>query len=572
MKRDDFGNVAPWILGLVLLISASAGPVFSQDDESTAEEAYVESVDVTVVNVDVYVTDKKGNPITGLTPDDFEVLEDKRPVAITNFYEVRERQRVGPDGISIAPPQEIATLDPLMPTVPKFQSAEQQLNLIVYIDNFNIKPFNRNRVFRRLRGFLREHVKAEDRVMLVTYDRSLHVRQTFTNKPSLINSQLFEIETHSGHGVHHESERRRVYDHIQSSQDVVDAMQQLRPHVESMFNDLQFTITALDDLVESMAGLAGRKALLYVSDGLPMKPGEDLFYMVQQKFHYSQIMTELMQYDASRDFRRLGDRANANRVTFYTIDAGGLRVLTAGTVEMAEAGDAGMSSFVDTIFVQNIQESLKFLADMTGGVAIVNTNDVGKDLERIATDLSTYYSIGYTPAHQGDGRLHRIAVKVKGRKGLRVRHRTSYRDKSIGTQMVDGTLSALRYGFEQNPMGLLIEVGTPTARDDGLYLVPVKVAIPLQSVVLLPRSDFFYGRTQLYFGAIDGEDAVSEVSDLELPIQIPKEQMEAAAKMYYPYETSLLMRSGAHQVAIGVRDVLGAKSSYVTKTFYVGRR
>jgi VWFA-related protein len=567
--RKQIAELHPWILGLALiLVVSSVVPVLSQE-EAPEDEVYVESVDVTVVNVDVFVTDKKGNPITDLTADDFEVMEDKRPVAITNFYEVQGRKRVSEMRTPGMDPVEVPTTADL-PTVPLLQSADQQLNLIVYIDNFNIKPFNRNRVFRRLREFLRENVTPDDRVMLVTYDRTLKVPQPFTNRASLINSALFELEDHSGHGVHRENERRRIYDLITSSDDVGDALMQLRPHVESEFNDLQFTITAMDDLVESMAGLSGRKALLYVSDGLPMKAGEDLFYMVQQKFHYSSVMTEMMNFDASRDFRRLGDRANANRVTFYAIDAGGLRTLSSSSVEVAEAGDPGMSTFVDSIYVQNIQSPIRFLADMTGGVAIINTNDVGDDLEKIATDLTTYYSLGYTPAHRGDGRLHRIQVKVKGRKGLRVRHRTSYRDKSIPTQMVDGTLSALRYGFEENSMGLILEVGSPQQRDDGLFMVPLKVGIPLQSVVLLPRSEYYYGRTQLFFGAIDEKDAVSEISDLELPIQIPLDKMETVAQMYFPYETSLLIRGGPHQVAIGVRDLLGAKSSYVKKSFYVG--
>jgi hypothetical protein len=113
-------------------------------------------------------------------------------------------------------------------------------------------------------------------------------------------------------------------------------------------------------------------------------------------------------------------------------------------------------------------------------------------------------------------------------------------------------------------------VGSPQQRDDGLFMVPLKIGIPLQSVVLLPRSEYFYGRTQLFFGAIDEKDAVSEISDLQVPIQIPLDQMDSVEQMYFPYETSLLIRGGPHEVAVGVRDLLGAKSSYVKKSFYVG--
>lgn len=558
------------IASLALIATLVAVPAWSQDEEQVGEDdTFFETVDVSVVNVDVYVTDKKGVPITGLTIDDFEVFEDKRPVAITNFYAVEGREPVIEAPVTAEAAEDAVPVPANMPTIPLFEE-QNQLSLIVYIDNFNIRPFNRNRVFRRLREFLRRSTTPEDRIMLVTYDRTLKVRQTFTNKSSLINSALFELEDHSGHGVHADSERLRVHRAITEADEVADALMQLRPWVESMYNDLSFTVGALNDIVDSLAGLAGRKALLYVSDGLAMKPGEEFFYLVQQKFHYTSVMTEMMNYDMSRDFRRLGNKANSNRVTFYTIDAGGLRTYSQSSVEMTDAGDPGMSTFVDSIYIQNLQEPLRFLAEVTGGFAIINTNDIGKDMHKLVSDMTTYYSIGYSPAHLGDGRLHKIEVKLKNGKGLRVRHRTSYRDKPISTQMADGTLSALRYGFETNSMGLMLEVGAATQRQDGLYVVPVKVGIPIDSLVMVPRSDHYYAKTRLYFGAIDEAEATSDVSDLALPIQIPQGQFEAAKGKVWPYTTSLLMRKGAHQIAVGLRDELGASTSFVKKTFFVG--
>ena len=554
------------LASLCLLLPATAQEQ-PAGDEDLGDEEFFESVDVRVVNVEVYVTDKKGTPILGLTADDFEVFEDKRPVQITNFYAVEDRRRLGEDGEPMRPAPTVPTLE--AGPVPLFDSS-QQLNLIVYIDNFNLRPFNRNRVFRRLRTFLRKELNENDRVMVVSYDRSLHMRQEFTTDMTLVNSALFEMEDISAHGVHADSERNRILQAIESAEDVGDAMIQVRPHAESLFNDLSFTVTAMDEMVDSLAGLAGRKALLYVSDGLPMKAAEDLFYMVQQKFHYTPVITEMMDFDASRMFRNLGNKANANGVTFYTIDAGGLRTYSSASVEVAEAGKAGMSSFVDTVYIQSIQEPLRFLADATGGRAIINTNDISDDLLKIAADFNSYYSIGYTPAHAGDGRLHRIEVKLKDKKGRRIRHRETYRDKSVGSRMVDATLATLRYGFEENAMGVLLEVGSPQPSPDGMYHVPVKVGLPLGKLTLVPRADHYYGRARLYFGAIDDKDGISEVNNLEVPIRIPTDRIDEAQGMYYPYETTLLMRGGPHQLAIGVRDELGAGASYVKKAFFVG--
>ena len=77
-----------------------------------------------------------------------------------------------------------------MPGLPALDQVEtpedQRLRLVIYIDNFNIHPFNRNRVMRELRVFLTQKLSRGDSVMLVSYDRSLKVRRNFTADPDLI--------------------------------------------------------------------------------------------------------------------------------------------------------------------------------------------------------------------------------------------------------------------------------------------------------------------------------------------------------------------------------------------------
>src|SRR3954464_4301260 len=151
-----------------------------------ADEPFVETVNVGVVNVDVYVTDKKGSPVTGLTKNDFQLLENDRPVEITNFYAVNAGKAVTPltsiETAATAP----APGAPAPAEMEKVQTPEdQRLRLIVYIDNYNLRPFNRNRVMRELRAFLGQNLGKDDLMMLATYDRELHIRHTFTSDSSL---------------------------------------------------------------------------------------------------------------------------------------------------------------------------------------------------------------------------------------------------------------------------------------------------------------------------------------------------------------------------------------------------
>jgi VWFA-related protein len=554
MKRRQ--NLTSLALLLVLCWPATAR---AQQEEEGGE--FFDTIDVNVVNVEVYVTDRRGQAISGLTREDFEIFEDGRPMTITNFYTMEAEEADAPRALPLEPG--VPGADRSMPT-----PDEQRLYLVVYIDNFNIRPFNRNRVFRRLREFLHSHVKADDRVMLVTYDRSFNVRVPFTSDPTLINSALFDVERMTGHGVHHDSDRRDVLDYIDNSESIGDALGRVRMHAGSLHNDLMFTIDAMRKMVDHLGGLPGRKALLYVSDGLPMVAGEDLFLAVHEKFQSSSGLLEAREYDASRRFHELAAQANTNRTTFYTIDAGGLRTHSSVSVERSQPG---LSTFIEAQYIHNLQAPLLRLAEATGGRAILNTNDVGAGLEEVGRELRSYYSLGYQPVRAGSGRYHRIEVKVKQR-GLRVRHREGYRDKSVEQRMEEGTLAALMFDEHTNPWGMEVSFGDAMARQGGHFLVPVRVRIPLDRVILLPQHDAHHrARLKLFLAAMDSDGDFSPVQSARIPIEIPDGEVDVARGKHWAYEVTLLMRRGPHRVAVGIRDELAAESAFVTGQLRVGQ-
>jgi VWFA-related protein len=536
---------------------------------------FFETIDVNVVNVDVYVTDKHGEPVLDLRQEDFELREDGRPMPITNFYAVTGGRPVAGTDLAVAPPEAAPpvggaaeTPEPL-PLVPE----EQRLHLVVYIDNFNIRPFNRNRVFRRLREFLNNELTPEDRVMLVTYDRSLHRRHPFTSDSQLISQALFELETLTGHAVHQDSERRDLLRSIAEAEDVNEVLWETRTFAESTYNDLNFTVDAMREIVDSLAGLPGRKALLYVSDGIAMKPGEEMFYALLQKFGETSAIATSHEFDASRLFEQLADQANAHRVSFYTLDAAGLRPPTSSSAEVAELAQAGFASFYDSTLINNLQAPLRVLAEKTGGQAILNQNDVGPALNRVARDFDTYYSLGFTPSHSGSGRLFDIEVRVVGRKDLVVRHRSSYRDKPVGTRMADGTMATLLYGEQRNGLGIEVALGGETAdvEERDLYLVTVVVHIPIASLTLIPRDEFHLGRAKVFFAAMDEGGGLSEVQEVPVDVRIPEAGLEEALAQQYAYEVQLRMRPGPHRLAVGVLDEVASEAAFVSRSFVVGK-
>lgn len=559
------------LLAALLALSGAASWAQEAPAGEEPDDFFFETVNVNLVNIEVHVTDKQGNPVTGLTKDDFIVEENKRPVEITNFYVIEKGRPKLPANVElperVEEPQVPGIEKPDIPYIPK----DQKLFLGVYVDNFNIRPFNRNRVFRDLRAFLNNQLGPNDEVMLVSYDRSLKIRHPFTNDPGVIARALVELEHLSGHGVHKDSDRRDLLEAIDEADDVGEVDWRVVQYAESLNNDTLFTLSALKEYVTSLGGLEGRKALLYVSDGLEFIQGEDMFQALNQKFHDSSGLTRMQDFNLHRKFADLTQLANTNRVSFYTIDAAGLRVSTAASADMVGIETPQLAGFVDSVYFSNLQASVQYLAEQTGGRALINRNRWADGLNQIARDFDTYYSLGYQPAHFGDGRYHEIKVRLKEkRKGVKLRYRKGYRDQPLMRRMEDRTTSTLMYGFEDNPLDLALRVGEGSADSDGHFVVPVAVMVPIGQLSLVPRETVHQGRIKLYFSAMDNEGRQSELQQVPLDIRIPVDEIEIAKEKAYIYTVSLQMRSGSHRLAVGVFDEIGATESFVSKTVNVG--
>ncbi len=550
---------------LAVLFLGASGTVSAQEDGGSAPEpsgVFFERTDVNVVNVEVYVVDRKGELVTGLGRDDFEVYEDGRPVEITNFYAMANGRPVGGGADGLEPLAGAATgaarrLEPI--PIPE----DQRLHLVIYVDNFHLRPADRNRVLRRMHRFLAEKLGAEDRVMVVSYDRSLHVRVPFTTDRQRVAAALDELQELSGIAVLRDAERRKTFEEIESSSSSFEALQHARSFAESTYTETSLTLRSLSDHVSALSGLVGRKAILHVSDGLPLRPGEDAFLYADDRFGDKLGRIEAYNYDLTERFRDIVTRANAGGVTFYTLDATGLRAHESISAEYGGTRQGGGTAFVDSVRSANLQAPLHILADDTGGRSITNTNAVEAGLERIAADFDNYYSLGYQAGHLGDGRYHKIKVKVR-RKGLEVRHRRGYRDKTVESRLTDGSVASLRFGFESNPLAATLAFGPSTPREGGHYLLPMQIRMPLAELTLAPVEDAYVGRVKVAVVVQDEHGNVSPIRHQEpLNVRIPKADVERARKQYFTYDLTLAVRRGSLGVAVGLHDEIGFQMSFV---------
>ena len=545
-------TVAKIALGLLLVPASLAA------QEPAPEESFAESIEVSVVNLDVFVTDRKGQPLTGLKREDFEVFEDGKPVEITNFY--------AESGTAVVPPRESAAA--AASTAPALRPPEQQLRLVVFVDDVNTAPAGRGRILDRLHDFLRSELRPGDQVMLVRYAHKLEIRREFTGDLARIDSDVAELRRQSSDLGSRDSTLETATEQIGEA---LEAMGGWDTSLESMFRSyseretqrLAAALDALGSVVGWLSGMPGRKAILYVSDGLPLVPGDDVWQWAairsgQQRsaFTAGKNISGLngVQYDATRRFRDLTAEASRNRVTIYPIEGG-------GTQEV-------QGTLIRELMVQNHQNGLRVLAQDTGGRAMLNVAEPLTALRLMSEDLTTYYSIGYQPQRPGDAQEHKIEVKVKV-KGAQVRHRQWYRDKPVGEAIAERTLAVMRFGPEDNPLGARLEIGTGKEQGDSV-LVPVRVKVPLAKLYLQPGEGKRSGRLRLYVVA-SGEGATTPVRQTKLvTLEVPESDVAAVSRKEYTHEIEIPLKKGTYALGVGIRDELAATTSYLRKEFVLG--
>ena len=517
---------------------------------------------VSVTNLDVVVTDGKGNRITGLKKEDFIVIEDNLEQLITNFSPIEQGKMLLP---AEEAPAAAAPAQPGAAPAPPPVASAPKTRIVLFIDNLHLSPFSRNRVLRNVETFVRDSVKDNIEGMIVVWNRSLKIRRKFTNDGRDLSDVLKQIEEESALGQQISSERREIVQAIDDSTTADQAAGRVRSYCQALDNDLTFTIDAMKTTMNQLAGVDGRKILIHVSDGLPQSPGAELWQYISDKYRDATMhSTSLFEFDRTTKYLSVVQAANASGVSVYTIDASGLSVDSNVSAENRTTGQR-----VDVFLERNnLQSMLSLMAEETGGVAILNKNDVLVALKNIEKDYTSYYSIGYRSIRSGLDRPHKVEVKVK-KKGLTVRARRSYLEKGVETKVREAVTSALFFPRDDNPLAVGLEVGKPVPADRENFAVPVVIRIPYARLAMLPEGTKVRGRVVFYFVVIDSAGKQSELTTQPVPIDLDAKKFEALSRKDFVYDVKLIMIPGGQKLSIAIRDDITNSTSYLQKSVFI---
>lgn len=557
----------------------------SKSEQQSKEETPVLSYEVVVrvTKLDVIVTDKAGKRVTDLQPENFKIYEDGKLQKLTNFFQVK-----GMDVYASVADKESGKLS--APLKPLLQSVPQVRNkIIIYFDNWQLHPMNRNWSIKKINSFIQNNFPpgSNNEGMVVCLDQKLQILQKFTSNARLLSLAVEGVKNRSGQSPLRRKQREElrrelnrtisetyVFDKSANYDSYVMALGQARNYVESEQNDLIFSLKSLGALINNLTGILGRKVLIYVSDGLPINPGDEIFSFLDQAFPSTSARVEAMNYDATRTFKELTARCNANEITLYTINARGLESMVLSADQHAGWDLRKRGSGMVKSGTRSKNEALKLMAGDTGGVAILSTNDIESGLKKIENDLQFYYTLGYQSRHMDDNKYHSIKIKLDGvEKKYNVRVRQGYKQISPENQIKEGVLSRLFIRRQYNPLGVMMKIMPvePKPLSNKVFLV-LKLLIPIKNLSLYTREKDYFGQFKVYVVLKDSEGRISPCRELSEEVKIPAKDYEIAIKSSYPYLVEMYVNPNQYTISLAVRDVRGATTSYIQINKFVASK
>jgi VWFA-related protein len=403
-------------LAWVLVISAqqappsrpAAGNNNQQQNGTGSGKSFKFDVSTQLVVEDVIIKDKSGNPVTGLKPSDFVILEDGKPqeVSFAQFQkledttlpaEPEEKPSVSLNKRDEKPADKTPDKPADQPkSVTAMQIKPEKSGDIMYKDRRLMVMFfdmtsmpipDQIRAQTAAEKFLKSQMTKSDLMAIMTFSNDINVVEDFTDDRDLLLKDIKKLTIGEGQGLD-----EQISD--DSTADTAAAFTQDDTEFNIFNTDRQ--LSALESAVKMLGSLNEKKALVYFASGMT-RNGTD---------NQAQLQATV-------------NAALRSNVSFYPIDARGL-VASAplGDATKASPGGSGMysgsSARASQSDFQGQQETLYTLAADTGGRALLDNNDLSVGIQQAQKDMSSYYIVGYYSHNEKmDGHFRTVKISMR---------------------------------------------------------------------------------------------------------------------------------------------------------------
>jgi VWFA-related protein len=565
---------AKHIACIAILLTATATAAERRYQEGAGKQDQ-NSLKITadLVQMDVLVTDQSGKPVRGLRREDFELFDDHMPQRISHF------------GFEETRPLKIGQGTTEFRGLPRVITQPELRRVIAFVvDTLHMKPGSVYNTQKIVTNFIESKMQPGDLVLVLPTTGGTGLYQQFTSDRRILaraTADLRPFVYFTASTPHRISavpaagsaplpgasiENLELNNPVAGDRSRPIAARGNNRAIGSYIDpeesaDIKASLYTLNNLIQYMNRLPGRKLTFFVSEGM-----------------------RLFQTQTEPYFRDTIDRAQRSNVVFYTLDPRGLdpvgisasdelfglpNIITHQTPEVTTYLNAQKDDYYDS------QDSLSALASETGGKFFHDSNDLSRGLDVMLEENSAYYVLGFQPeGERWDGKLHKIKITVPGRPDLRVSARKTYlariespaKPKTAAESHWAAETEAITSPLVRRDIDLQL---TPFYRDDKnrkpVFMALLHVGVSKLNLVEVEgrRRD----RLELVGFILDSKGKIIDIFGQDIDLNMSKEAYDRAVKDGFLCVRTLGVKPGAYQMRVLVREretgSIGTAQNYI---------
>jgi VWFA-related protein len=485
-----------------------------------------------LVEVDTIAVDGHGNPVSNLRSDELHVSEDGHPRPLTHFS-LEHIENVNPASTQRLhelarqkPPNAFANFTEQTTPIPRNGCT------VLLIDALNTPIELQAQARDELLKFMAT-ANLSKPLTVYALDSSLHQLQSFTRDRALLESKVAQYGVHSSNL----QPEKRATNYLGS--DLTDWR-------------VQRSTAALVALSLQLQGLSGRKSIIWFSGAFPagLFPTDLTGLDPRMEAIYGGFL-----YGERRDFTDVLAQTShvlaSSNIAVYPVDAQGLQ----GT--FTDASQFSVNFYRNAI-TQNIaqrRQSMIETADLTGGKAFYNRNDIAGELTQAYHDGDSFYALAFTPAeHEPDNKVHKIKVTCS-RSGVQLHYRKSYFAQTHAALAAERKEQLERFVLASQQAANGIPMMGQIDRDDNQRL---KLWIESSAFSAVAGNSPSY-HLDLATATFDSQGNPLDHSYVELTVKIKPEHLIALTKAGLSQTLQFSRTSQTVRLRVALRDIASGK-------------
>jgi VWFA-related protein len=400
---------------------------------------------VSLVEIDVQITNRDGKPVKGLKQEQFSITEDGKPQKISTF-EYNDIEQIETAGSGDTAPVTVPLGTVSTPEEIKAVVRDHRM-IVLFFDLTSLQPDDLLRSTRAAQKYLQEQMTPADLVGIVVFGNTLKVITNFTNDRDLLKQSVDAIVPG------HEAALALLADAATAANGETAVTEDTGAAFTA--DDTEFNVfntdrklAAVEALCEVLENIPGKKSIVQFTSGIT-QTGEE---------NRSELIAAT-------------NAANRSNVSIYSVDSRGLLTATPGG-DASVGASGGNAMFTGATVIsqsqsrQDSRETLATLAGDTGGRSFFDVGDFGKVFQSVQNDTSGYYLVGYYSTNAAsDGAWRRIHVKVDPLpSGAHIRAREGYyAAKNFGVFTTEDRERQLENAFQSDNPEVDLPVAVETA-------------------------------------------------------------------------------------------------------------